>query len=68
MRISGLLPNPSPTARYRRLRRMIFARGPLTRGMGERVCYLAVCPNCDLQVSIADETCPECGAELDTEA
>jgi predicted amidophosphoribosyltransferase len=35
--------------------------------MGERTCYLAVCPECDLQVSIADDTCPECGAELDTE-
>lgn len=35
--------------------------------MGERACYLAVCPNCDLRVSIADEICPECGAELDTE-
>ena len=32
--------------------------------MGERVCYLAVCPNCDLRVSIADETCPDCGAAL----
>lgn len=35
--------------------------------MGERACYLAVCPDCDLQVSIAHETCPECGGELDTE-
>ncbi|WP_195156009.1 hypothetical protein [Halococcus agarilyticus] len=35
--------------------------------MGERVCYLAACPNCDLRVSIADETCPDCGAALDTD-
>lgn len=35
--------------------------------MGDRTCYLAVCPNCDLQLSIVEETCPECGAELDTE-
>ena len=34
--------------------------------MGERACYLAICPNCDLQVSIADDTCPECGAAIDT--
>jgi predicted amidophosphoribosyltransferase len=33
--------------------------------MGERTCYRAVCPNCDLQVSIVDETCPECGADID---
>lgn len=34
--------------------------------MGERACYLAVCPACDLRLSIADETCPECGVELET--
>jgi rRNA maturation protein Nop10 len=33
--------------------------------MGERACYRAVCPRCDLQVSIVDETCPECGADID---
>jgi rRNA maturation endonuclease Nob1 len=33
--------------------------------MGERACYRAVCPACDLHVSIADETCPECGAEIE---
>jgi predicted amidophosphoribosyltransferase len=33
--------------------------------MGERACYRAVCPNCGLQLSIADETCPECGADID---
>lgn len=32
--------------------------------MGERACYLAICPNCDLRVSIADETCPNCEAAL----
>jgi rRNA maturation endonuclease Nob1 len=32
--------------------------------MGERTCYMEICPECDLQVTIADETCPECGAEL----
>ena len=35
--------------------------------MGERTCYLEICPECDLQVSIADETYLECGAELITE-
>ncbi|MGN8216024.1 zinc ribbon domain-containing protein [Halococcus salifodinae] len=35
--------------------------------MGERTCYLAICPECDLRVSVADETCPECGTEFDTE-
>jgi ribosomal protein L40E len=33
--------------------------------VGERTCYLAVCPECDLRVSIAAATCPECEADLD---
>jgi len=32
--------------------------------MGERACYLAICPNCDFRVSIADEICPDCGSAL----
>ncbi len=33
--------------------------------MGERACYLAICPRCDLRVSIAETECPDCGAEID---
>jgi predicted amidophosphoribosyltransferase len=32
--------------------------------MGERACYRAMCPDCDAQVRIVDEECPECGQEL----
>ncbi len=32
--------------------------------MGERVCYLEFCPDCDAPVSVADEACPDCGAGL----
>lgn len=35
--------------------------------MGERVCYLEFCPDCDCPVSIADDRCPDCGAPLDHE-
>ncbi len=34
------------------------------RGMGERACYLEFCPECDAQVTVADERCPDCGATL----
>ncbi|WP_327051147.1 zinc-ribbon domain-containing protein [Halomicrococcus gelatinilyticus] len=32
--------------------------------MGDRACYLDFCPKCDAQVTVADETCPDCGAAL----
>ncbi|WP_132057977.1 zinc ribbon domain-containing protein [Halorussus amylolyticus] len=32
--------------------------------MGDRACYLEVCPACDAPVTIADETCPDCGTDL----
>lgn len=32
--------------------------------MGERVCYLEFCPDCDRQVAPDDEICPDCGAVL----
>jgi hypothetical protein len=35
--------------------------------MGERACYRDYCPACDLQVTVVDEECPECGAALPTE-
>ena len=33
--------------------------------MGERARYLEFCPECDAQVTIADEECPDCRAELE---
>jgi hypothetical protein len=35
--------------------------------MGDDACYREFCPECDLQVTIVDGACPECGAELPTE-
>ncbi len=32
--------------------------------MGDRACYREFCPACDASVTIVDETCPECGREL----
>ena len=32
--------------------------------MGDPACYRAFCPACDLQVTVTDEACPECGSEL----
>ena len=40
---------------------------PQLPAMGDDACYRDYCPACDLQVTIVDETCPECGAELPTE-
>lgn len=33
--------------------------------MGEDTCYRDFCPACDAPVSVADEQCPDCGAELE---
>ncbi len=33
--------------------------------MGDPACYLEFCPECDAQVTIADDECPDCGGELD---
>lgn len=46
---------------------MFLITSAIPTHMGERACYRAVCPNCDLQLSIADETCPECGADIDVD-
>jgi hypothetical protein len=35
--------------------------------MGDDACYRDYCPECDLPVTIVDEECPECGADLSTE-
>lgn len=35
--------------------------------MGDEACYRDYCPECDLQVAVVDEACPECGAELPEE-
>lgn len=32
--------------------------------MGDRVCYLEFCPECDAQVTHLDDVCPDCGAPL----
>ncbi len=32
--------------------------------MGERVCYLEFCSECDAQVTVVDEECPDCGTIL----
>ncbi len=35
--------------------------------MGDRACYRYRCPDCDAQVTIVDEECPDCGRSLDVE-
>jgi len=35
--------------------------------MGDDACYRAFCPDCDAQVTIVDEVCPDCGRELELE-
>ncbi len=35
--------------------------------MGDRSCYREYCPECDMQVTIVDEECPDCGRTLETE-
>lgn len=35
--------------------------------MGDRACYREFCPECELQVTIVEEECPECGQSLDVE-
>jgi len=32
--------------------------------MGDSACYREFCPACDMQVSVVDEECPECGRVL----
>jgi hypothetical protein len=33
--------------------------------MGEPACYLEFCPECDAQVTVLDEECPDCGVGLE---
>lgn len=35
-----------------------------TTAMGDPACYRDYCPECDLEVTITDEECPECGTYL----
>jgi predicted amidophosphoribosyltransferase len=35
--------------------------------MGDRACYREFCPECDAQVTIVDEACPDCGRPLAVE-
>jgi len=35
--------------------------------MGDRTCYRDFCPECDAQVTVVDDECPDCGRELDVE-
>ncbi len=37
----------------------------LSLTMGDRACWLAFCPDCDAQVTVVDEECPDCGAPLE---
>lgn len=32
--------------------------------MGDPACYRDYCPACDMEVTITDEECPECGEHL----
>lgn len=34
--------------------------------MGDRACYREYCPDCDAQVTVVDETCPDCERTLET--
>lgn len=42
----------------------IYAGRPTIGTMGDPACYRNYCPECDLQVTITDEECPECGTHL----
>ncbi len=33
--------------------------------MGDCVCYREYCPDCDVQVTIVDDTCPVCDRDLE---
>ena len=33
--------------------------------MGDPACYLEFCPDCDAQVTSADDECPDCGTALE---
>ena len=35
--------------------------------MGDPACYRRYCPDCDLQVTITETECPECGRPLPAE-
>jgi len=32
--------------------------------MGDPACYREHCPDCDAQVTVVDEACPDCGRSL----
>lgn len=42
----------------------IYSVSPSRADMGDSACYRDYCPECDLQVTIIDEECPECGTHL----
>lgn len=33
--------------------------------MGDRVCYRDYCPECDAQVTVVDDECPDCGEDFE---
>jgi hypothetical protein len=35
--------------------------------MGDPACYRDFCPTCEAQVTIVDDECPDCGADLAVE-
>lgn len=53
--------------RRRRPGTNVLPDGHAGHDMGERVCYLDFCPECDAEVAPDDDTCPDCGADLDDE-
>ncbi|MFC4448853.1 hypothetical protein [Halorussus aquaticus] len=42
-----------------------LVRETVSHDMGDPACYLEFCPDCDAQVTIADEECPDCGADIE---
>lgn len=46
------------------LRHNIYLGRQTTETMGDSACYRDYCPDCDLEVTITAEQCPECGTDL----
>lgn len=57
----------SDVVRARVNRRKFYASRQRTPSMGDPTCYRDYCPDCDRQVTITDEECPECGTPLPLE-
>ncbi len=42
-----------------------MGRASVPHVMGDPACYLEFCPECDAQVTIVDDECPDCGADIE---